>query len=80
MGFLMSKDDKHLVTIDQAMAALQCSRQTIYRLANEGKLEIVRIGDRMTRVTQRSLNQMIDDLVKQRRDDRRTMESPDGQA
>ena len=81
MGFLMAKEDKGgLVTVEQAMSALKCSRATIYKLRDAGKLEIVRITDRMTRVTERSLNKMIDDLIKQQREDRRTVESPNGQA
>ena len=53
---------RDLRTIAQAMAQLSCSRTTIYKLWQEGKLELVKFGQR-TRVTERSLNSLVDEML-----------------
>jgi hypothetical protein len=57
----MPADDVELVTIPQAMDALGCSRGKIYSLSREGRLELVKF-DKATRVTARSLQQLLRDI------------------
>ena len=51
-----------LLTIQQAQDKLQCSRSKIYLLGHAGRLELVKF-DRSTRVTERSMQKLIDDLI-----------------
>ena len=53
---------RDLRTIQQAMSQLSCSRTMIYKLWQEGKLELVKFGQR-TRVTERSLNALVDEML-----------------
>jgi excisionase family DNA binding protein len=59
-----SDDDRSLRTITQACALLSCSRPTIYKLWREGRLELVKLGGWHTRVTFRSLNRLLNDIMK----------------
>ena len=56
-------DDRTLLTIAQVMDALSVSRPTIYKLVKEGKLELVKIGTYHSRITNRSLNTFLDDVI-----------------
>jgi excisionase family DNA binding protein len=44
-----------LVTVDEAARMISVNRRTIYKMAAVGKLELVRIGPRTTRVSGTSL-------------------------
>ena len=50
-----------LFTIAQVQERLQCSRWKVYELARVGKLELRKLGG-STRITERSLNQLIDEM------------------
>jgi excisionase family DNA binding protein len=56
--------DRRLRTIAEAMDVLSCSRPTIYKLWREGRLELVKLGGWHTRVTSRSLNRLLNDVMK----------------
>ena len=49
-----------LYRIDAAERKLGVSRSTIYRLVNEGQLELVKIGKRSSRITAVSLDALIE--------------------
>lgn len=53
-----------LYTIVEARRALRCGQTTIYKLAKEGRLELVRIGKRKTHVTGRSIKAVIEQGLK----------------
>ena len=57
-----------LLTVQEASRVLHCSPKYIYDLFKQGKIEFVRIGKR-TRVTQRSLNALIDQQLMRNEDD-----------
>jgi excisionase family DNA binding protein len=48
-------------TIAEAMNVLRCSKSKIYALHRQGRLELVKF-DRATRVTERSLQKLLDQL------------------
>jgi excisionase family DNA binding protein len=54
--------NRELRTTAQACAQLGCSRDTIRKLWKEGKLERVRFGGQ-TRITARSLNALVDEVL-----------------
>jgi excisionase family DNA binding protein len=58
-------DGRRLRTIAEATELLSCSRPTIYKLWREGRLELVKLGGWHTRVTSRSLDRLLNDLMKQ---------------
>jgi len=51
--------DVKLRTVKDAARQLSVSRAQVYRLIDTGKLEIVKGGARMTRVTQVSIDQYV---------------------
>jgi excisionase family DNA binding protein len=57
-----SHDDEYggLYTVAEARRALRCGTTTIYKLAREKRLELVRIGKRRTHVTGRSIKAVIE--------------------
>lgn len=54
--------NRELRTTAQACAQLGCSRATIAKLWEDGKLERVKFGGQ-TRITARSLNALVDQLL-----------------
>jgi len=65
------KEPEQLLTLKQAAARLQCSRETIYRLAKTGDLELIRLGPsqrrHLARITERSLRVLVDRLLERER-------------
>lgn len=62
MGKAPVESNRELRTTAQACAQLGCSRQTIFKLWKDGKLERVRFGGQ-TRITARSLNALVDEVL-----------------
>lgn len=48
-----------LLTVKEAMAALRVGRTLFYRLVKEGKIEIIRFGNRSTRVRVESVEKLM---------------------
>lgn len=59
-----AETNRELRTTAQACAQLGCSRATVAKLWREGKLERVRFGGQ-TRITARSLNALVDNMLMQ---------------
>jgi len=53
-----SPDDRRLLSLKDAAAFLGVSKDMIYRLGRDGKLEMLKVG-RNTRVTQYSLDKYV---------------------
>jgi len=58
-----TRDDRSLLTIAQVCTILNCSRPTIYKLKKEGRLVLVPFGTGRTRITSKSLNEYLDELM-----------------
>lgn len=52
-------DDVMLLTVLEACRLLRCSRATLYNLRNAGRIEMVKLGHRTTRVVKRSVDQLL---------------------
>jgi excisionase family DNA binding protein len=52
--------------IDEAAQMLNCGRSSIYELIDAGRLELVKLG-RSTRITDRSVRRLVDELVEERK-------------
>jgi excisionase family DNA binding protein len=50
---------RKLVTVREAMRQLSCSKSHIYVLHRRGKLELIKLGRKFTRVTQRSIDEFL---------------------
>jgi excisionase family DNA binding protein len=48
-----------LLSINDARKKLNVSRSTLYKLAREGKLEIKRLGPKLSRVTAESIDRLL---------------------
>lgn len=51
--------EQALYKVTSAMKRLDVCRATIYRMANRGELELVKLGERATRVTAESIERAI---------------------
>ncbi len=51
--------EQALYKVTSAMKKLDVCRATIYRMANRGELELVKLGERATRVTAESIERAI---------------------
>lgn len=51
--------EQTLYKVSSAMKKLDVCRATIYRMASRGELELVKIGERATRVTAESIERAI---------------------
>jgi len=52
-----------LITIDDAAKMLKISRQSLYRWAKEGKLQMLKIGNHSTRIKQSDIERLINDAL-----------------
>ena len=59
-------DDTGFVAIRSAARMLDCSTAKIYALHRAGRLELVKLDPRMTRVTRRSLLKLLKDVMANR--------------
>lgn len=56
--------------IARVAQVLDVSRKRIYQLIEEGRLDVIRVGPRQTRVLKRSLDEFVNRLLKERADER----------
>jgi excisionase family DNA binding protein len=48
-----------LLTVPEACELLRCSRATLYKLRNEGRIEMLKFGHRTSRVVKRSIDKLL---------------------
>jgi hypothetical protein len=56
-----STEDRRLHRIVDAMAILRCSRRKVYYLAEQGRLDLVKL-DYGSRITDESLRKLLDEI------------------
>jgi excisionase family DNA binding protein len=59
MTMMAEAPDSQLRTVAEACAILRCGRWKIYELQKAGDLELVKFGHRTVRVTQRSIDRLL---------------------
>jgi excisionase family DNA binding protein len=52
-------DDAVLLTVPEACRMLRCSRATLYKLRNAGRIDMLKLGHRTTRVTKQSIDRLM---------------------
>jgi excisionase family DNA binding protein len=62
LSLALSAPPDELLTLQEAQAALRCSKPTIYQLGRQGRLRLVKFG-RGTRITGTSLRQLISEIA-----------------
>jgi excisionase family DNA binding protein len=53
------RPDDVLLTLPQACRVLRCSRSTLFKLHREGRIEMVKLGYRTSRVIKRSIDKLL---------------------
>lgn len=57
-------DTGELFTFEEVRHKLRCGRRTISRMVDDGRLEVISLGPNLKRITERSLQKLIDDSRK----------------
>jgi excisionase family DNA binding protein len=52
-------NEEELLTVQESMKLLRCSRATLYNLKKAGKIETVKYGHRTVRVYRRSIDKLL---------------------
>ena len=57
------ENQSHLLTVKECMASLRIGRTKLYELINAGKLDVVKFGQRSTRVKPESVEKLINHSI-----------------